>query len=72
MAAVPVPDTVTDCGLLVALSVSVRDAALAPGACGLKATPMVQEELAGMLAPQVLEVTTKSAGFAPVNPTLVL
>jgi len=70
IAAVPVPVRVTDCGLLVALSVSVKAALLAPVAVGAKATPILQEELAAMLVPQAFEVTIKSPGLEPVKPTL--
>jgi len=70
IAATPVPVRVTDCGLLVALSVNVKEALLAPVAVGANATPIVQEELAAMVVPQVLDEIAKSPGLAPVKPTL--
>lgn len=70
IAAVPVPVKLTDCGLLVALSVNVKAALLAPVAVGAKATPILQAELAAILDPQVFDVITKSPGFVPVTATV--
>ena len=69
-ATVAVPVRLTDCGLLVALSVSVKAALLAPVVLGAKATLIWQEALAGMLDPRVLDEIRKSPGLAPVKPTL--
>ena len=50
---VPVPLSVTLCGLLVASSTIVKVAALAPDAAGAKARLMVQEDWNARLAPHV-------------------
>ena len=52
--AVPVPVKVTDCGLLVALSVIVIEAVLLPEAMGVKVTLIVQVPFASTEVPQVL------------------
>jgi hypothetical protein len=52
--ATPVPLRLALCGLLAALSLTVNVAAREPIADGPKVTEIVQESLAGKLAPQVL------------------
>jgi hypothetical protein len=71
-AAAPVPDSVTDCGLPVALSAMETDALRAPLAVGLKVTLIVQLAEAATLDPQVL-VCEKSPAFVPpmVTPLIV-
>jgi hypothetical protein len=61
----PVPDSATDCGLLLALSVKFRVAFLAPVAPGLKVTEAAQFDEAARLLPQVLLVIEKSPAFVP-------
>lgn len=52
--AVPVPPSVTVCGLLEALSVIVNEPLRVPLAVGVNVTFTVQLELAATLAPQLL------------------
>lgn len=52
--AVPVPDRLTDCGLLIALSAKLSVPAAAPRAAGVNVTPTVQFAPAAMPVPQVL------------------
>lgn len=66
---VPVPVSVTVCGLPEALSLIVTEAVRLPGAMGANATLMVQLPPAATEAPQVF-VAGKSPGFAPVTPKL--
>ena len=61
----PVPDSAIFCGLLLALSVKVRVALLAPEAPGLKVTETVQFDEAARLLPQVLLEIEKSPAFVP-------
>lgn len=53
-AATPVPERLAVCGLLLALSVTVKVPLAAPVAVGLKVTLMLQELLAAREVPQVL------------------
>ncbi len=62
---VPVPVRLTDCGLPVALSVTVTAAVRVPLAAGVKVTLIVQLAPAGTELPQVL-VWAKSLAFVPV------
>lgn len=55
--AVPVPERLTVCGLVSAVSVNVRTPVAEPGAAGVNVTPTVQFVPATMLAPQVLFAT---------------
>jgi len=69
---VPVPLSVKECGLPVALSVIVTAAPRAPAAVGVNVTLMVQFPLfAATELPQVF-VCAKSPLFAPVTPMLVI
>lgn len=55
-----------------ALEVTLMIAFLVPPAVGLKTTPRKQSELAGSVPPvQLLGLTVKSAGLAPVTLTAV-
>jgi hypothetical protein len=67
--AVPVPETLAVCGLLLSLSVTVSVALLAPVAAGEKVTLIVQLPLGAKLEPQLF-VWPKSALFVPVNAIL--
>src|SRR5205807_826188 len=72
--AIPVPDTPAVCGLLLALSVTVKIALREPVAVGEKVTLMVQVPLAAKvegLRGQLL-VCPKSPGLGPVKPMLVM
>src|SRR6266852_657936 len=62
----PVPVTATVCGLLLALSDTVRVAVRAPVALGVNVTEMVHLPLACTLPSHVL-VSAKSPGSAPAN-----
>lgn len=66
---VPLPLTVTDCGLPDALSVIRRLPLLVPVAVGLNVTLMVQVALIAREEPQLL-VCAKSPGFVPENAIL--
>jgi hypothetical protein len=61
----PVPDSAIFCGLLLALSVKVSVALLAPAAPGLKVSKTVQLDEAARLLPQVLLEIEKSPAFVP-------
>ena len=52
--AVPVPERLAVCGVLVALSVTVSVPERVPAAFGANMTLMVQLELAGSMLPQLL------------------
>jgi len=65
LAAEPVPESATVCGLPAALSATLRFAARAPTAFGANFTLIAQLALAARLAGHVL-VWVKSAAFAPV------
>ena len=69
-AAVPVPERLTDWGLPVALSATLRVALRVPVAEALKVTLIVQFEPAATLDPQVL-VWVKSPALVPETETLV-
>lgn len=69
--ALPVPVTLTACGLVVALSVIVREAVRVPQDVGANVTLIVQVPPATMLLLQVL-VSAKSPGLAPANVMLVM
>jgi len=71
-AAAPVPDSATDCGLLVALSVNASVAVRVPVALGLNAMLAVQLPEAARLVPQVLLEIAKSVALAPVIATLLM
>ena len=64
---IPVPARLTDCGLLLELSVRVKAADLTPVCCGAKATLTVQEAFALRTPPQVEATTLKSAELVPVS-----
>jgi hypothetical protein len=64
--AVPVPESATVCGLLLAVSVKLRVAVRAPVAAGLKEMVAVQLANAARLAPHVLLEIVKSAALLPV------
>jgi hypothetical protein len=53
-ATTPVPERLTVCGLLAALSLRVRDPELSPNADGLKLTAMLHVALTSIPLPQVL------------------
>jgi hypothetical protein len=63
---VPVPVSVTVCGLFAALSAIDSEALRAPAADGVKVRLMVQFAPAASVAPQVC-VWEKSVGWVPVN-----
>src|SRR5437016_3476869 len=63
--AVPVPDRLAVCGLLVALSVTAKAPLRAPVAEGVKVTLIVQDAPAATELPQLF-VSAKSALLAPV------
>ena len=62
---IPVPVSVTDCGLPAELSETVTEAERAPAAVGANVTMIVQVPDAGTLDPQLF-VCPKSPGFVPV------
>ena len=68
----PVPVRLTDCGLLVALSVNCNAAVRVPGAVGLKTTVAEQAPPATRLEPQVVPLSTKSAALVPLTATLLI
>jgi len=67
----PVPERVAVCGLPVALSVRVTEAAKDPLAAGMNVTLTVQLAPAATLPPQLL-LCAKSPGFAPVSLMLLM
>ena len=72
VAAVPVPDSATVWGLLVAVSVMLSVAVRAPVTVGAKRTFAVQLADAPRLVPQVLLKITKSPGLAPESAMLLM
>ena len=58
----PLPDTVIACGLLVALSVSVKLPLVGPGTVGLEET-LITHELCGAMLGVQLSVSAKSASI---------
>ena len=68
----PVPDSATDCGLLLAESVKRSEAVRAPAALGLNTTLAVQLPEAARLVPHVLLEIVKSAAFVPEIATLLI
>ena len=64
---IPVPVKLTDCGLLLALSVMASVADLAPTAPGVKTTLTVQVRPAPRVPPHVVPDLAKSLAFAPVK-----
>jgi hypothetical protein len=65
VAEVPVPESVTVCGLLLSESTTVSVAVLAPVVVGAKTIFTVQLAVALRLLPQVLEKILNSPGLAP-------
>ena len=65
---VPVPETATCCGLLLALSVKLSVAVRVPEVVGLKMMLAVQLAEAARVEPQVVLKTEKSPGLVPVKP----
>jgi len=65
----PVPISVADCGLLLALSVTESVAVLVPVANGEKVTVILQLAPVARVEPHVL-VSEKSPLFAPLKPML--
>ena len=68
--AAPVPESDSDCGLLLAESMKLRIALRVPAAVGLNTTLAEQLAAAARLAPHVLAEIAKSAAFVPVIATL--
>jgi hypothetical protein len=68
----PVPDSATDCGLLLAESVKRSVAVRVPAALGLNTTLAVQLPEAARLVPHVLLEIVKSAAFVPEIATLLI
>jgi hypothetical protein len=68
----PVPVSVMDCGLPVALSLMVTDAEREPVAAGLKVTLIVQLPILAATEFPQLFVCAKSPLFAPVKPIPVM
>ena len=68
--AAPVPESDSDCGLLLAESMKLRIALRVPAALGLNTTLAEQLAAAARLAPHVLAEIAKSAAFVPVIATL--
>ena len=66
----PVPDSRTVSGELVALLAIAKIALRAPVAAGVKLTDTLQLALAAKLFPHVLATMEKYAGFVPPIPTL--
>ncbi len=64
---IPVPVKLTDCGLLLALSVIASVADLAPTASGAKTMLMVQEAFTFSVCPQVAADCWKSLGLVPTT-----
>ena len=69
---VPVPESATVCGLLLAVSAKVRVAARLPVVVGANTTPAVQLAETARLGPQVLLEIWKSPGLAPARPMLLI
>lgn len=67
----PVPVRLTVCGLPLALSVTLIDAARAPEAVGVNVTLIVQLAFVARELPQLL-LCAKSPAFVPVMPMLVM
>ena len=65
----PFPDTVTDCVVISALSVTTIFAATIPVAVGVKVTPKLQVPLAGTFVP--LHVSALTTNSLPVDATLL-
>jgi hypothetical protein len=70
VAAVPVPESVTVCGLPLAESSKLSVAVLLPVVVGAKTTFTVQLADAARLFPQVFEYISKSPGLAPTREML--
>jgi hypothetical protein len=70
LVAAPVPERVTDWGLPVALSETLKTAARAPRAEGVKSTTIVQVPPAATEVPQVL-FWVKSLGLVPKTAMLL-
>jgi hypothetical protein len=68
---VPVPERLTVCGLLAALSEMLREPLLVPAAVGVKVTLIAHSAPAATEPPQVF-VCAKSLAFAPVTARLVM
>jgi hypothetical protein len=68
----PVPDSATDCGLLLAESVKRSVAVRVPAALGLNTILAVQLPEAARLVPHVLLEIVKSAAFVPEIATLLI
>lgn len=71
-AGLPVPESATICGLLLAVSDTVRVAVRDPPAPGLKSRATLQVPDAARLDPQVLLEMRKSPGSAPVTAMLLM
>jgi hypothetical protein len=67
-----VPERLTVCGLPLALSVMLSEAASAPAREGVKVTAIVQLALAATELPQVSPVSAKSLALVPVTARLVM
>jgi hypothetical protein len=70
--AVPVPVSVTVCGLPVALSVTEIAALKLAAEAGVKVTEIVQVAVTASVIPQVLAEIVKSVGFVPVSVMLLM
>ena len=70
LAAAPVPDSTTACGLFAAESVNAREAVRAPAAVGPNVTLTAQLDDPASVAPHVFAEIAKSPAFAPVIPML--
>lgn len=66
----PPPINATICGLLGALSITVKVAVRVPAAAGVKITLIVQDNPTARVAPQLL-FWEKSVLFVPVTPMLM-
>ena len=66
------PESEIDCGLFVAVSVKLSDAARVPAAVGLKIIDAVQFAEAARLVPHVLLAMLKSPPFVPDIATLLM
>jgi hypothetical protein len=69
LGAIPVPVSDEVCVVGEALSVTVSVALKLAAEAGVKVTEMVQLDPAARVAPQVVELSAKSAGFVPVMET---
>jgi hypothetical protein len=69
---VPVPESVTDCGLPVALSVMLSVAVNEPAAAGVKATSTVHAPPAASELPQVSATSPKSLALVPAIVRLLI